>query len=507
MNYLVYSDPFLTNKFKFLFDSLKKSGGEVRKISDYHYIENVAQVLIYEGNNPFLDVEGKGLLFINIAEESSIRHPNHYIVHQSELHYVAPFISSFFLDFNKKLIEELNSESLFLVKGLKKSIHNYLPTEEIKSDFSLIKKAIIEFYTNDSFSSLSKKALKKYFKTFEPLNYSSYVEKYESKRFIYLSNANNDIGGLVFEFNDNELEGRYILYNLLETFTYIHEKLIEFSFLKENLNTDDIPAIVFDHFDSIVYEAASFKELEIHQKDLPKILNRGSFIKNNCQYSIHKESLNDNIIYRFILEDNSIENGNSKDLGIITSSIAHELNNPLAGILAALEVFELEDLPSETLEEILVMKKTILRCRALVKTFLGFSKVQDTEESSNIEEAVGQALELAKFRMIESNLNITNSLSVMKNFEKTFNLSIMTMTIYIIINELVTIFSHRKLVENNKDGFLEFKFKIHESKIEIIFNPIKIDSTFLKNSKLFNHLIESMRGEFRINGNSAIVIL
>ena len=66
-----------------------------------------------------------------------------------------------------------------------------------------------------------------------------------------------------------------------------------------------------------------------------------------------------------------IKSVSSEELGIISSSIAHELNNPLGGILAGLSVLLLEDLEMENRLSLEEMKRGTERCRQLINIFLG----------------------------------------------------------------------------------------------------------------------------------------
>lgn len=66
------------------------------------------------------------------------------------------------------------------------------------------------------------------------------------------------------------------------------------------------------------------------------------------------------------------------ELGTIGSSIAHELNNPLGGMLSFLQLILMDLSPDDVLrEEIKAMEQAVLRCRDIVQNLLSFARKQD----------------------------------------------------------------------------------------------------------------------------------
>lgn len=184
--------------------------------------------------------------------------------------------------------------------------------------------------------------------------------------------------------------------------------------------------------------------------------------------------------------------GGVDELGIISSSIAHELNNPLAGILAALSLLSLEDDWSTSDQSDLDdMKNGAKRCKELVEIFLGFSRFSPTAaQAPSIKESLDQAINLLRFRMIESNLRLEMKYTpTLEKFSHQINSSIMSMILYLILNELMTAFAHERLITqtqlNTMSGeALEFSNQI----------IMKLDYDFeyeekLAQSKLIQHLL------------------
>lgn len=180
------------------------------------------------------------------------------------------------------------------------------------------------------------------------------------------------------------------------------------------------------------------------------------------------------------------------ELGIISSSIAHELNNPLAGILAALSLLSLEDDWSpDALSDLEDMKSGAKRCKELVEIFLGFSKFSPSAHTKiSIHDSLDQAINLLRFRMIESNLRLEMKYSpTLEKFSHQINASIMSMIFYLICGELMTAYAHHRLVTQANQGVLAGE--VLEFSNQIV---IKLDDEFeyedkIAQSKLIQHLL------------------
>jgi len=180
------------------------------------------------------------------------------------------------------------------------------------------------------------------------------------------------------------------------------------------------------------------------------------------------------------------------ELGIISSSIAHELNNPLAGILAALSLLSLEDDWSpDALADLEDMKSGAKRCKELVEIFLGFSRFSPIEKNrTSMQDSLDQAINLLRFRMIESNLRLElKYLATLEKFSHQVNSSVMSMIFYLIANELMTAFAHHRLIAMVSSGALTGEVMDFSNQI-----IIKLDENFeyeekIAQSKLIQHLL------------------
>ena len=74
------------------------------------------------------------------------------------------------------------------------------------------------------------------------------------------------------------------------------------------------------------------------------------------------------------------------EIGILAGSVAHEINNPVGGVLALLQVMMRElDKNSAMYEDLLEMEKAAKRCKQIVDNLLHFSRRSRDEDIKDIE--------------------------------------------------------------------------------------------------------------------------
>ena len=127
-----------------------------------------------------------------------------------------------------------------------------------------------------------------------------------------------------------------------------------------------------------------------------KINNVVQFYKDVSEQTIYKEKL----LYSEKLAE----------LGIIAGSIAHEINNPIGGILAFLQMMMSEtDKTSSLYEDLIEMEKAAKRCKQIADNLLHFSRQSKDEEVKDIEVSAVFAtlIPLIQIQIRHENINIT----------------------------------------------------------------------------------------------------
>lgn len=280
----------------------------------------------------------------------------------------------------------------------------------------------------------------------------------------------------------------------------------EIDFWKKIFSKIPYPMAVVSSLGDLLIYNESFAKMGILPKECLRYRDQESIELDQSYYKVRRIDFPINLLQVSYLvfytaEKNGIDKAGEKgskkaasidELGIISSSIAHELNNPLAGILAAISLLSLEDTWSEdALSDLEDMKNGAKRCKELIEIFLGFSKfAPGTRSVLSIKDSLDQAINLLRFRMIESNLRVEMKYSpTLENFSHQINSSIMSMILYLICSELMTAFAHHRLIAQANQGFLSGE--VLEFSNQIV---IKLDSEFeyedkIAQSKLIQHLL------------------
>ncbi|HPI41357.1 MAG TPA: histidine kinase dimerization/phospho-acceptor domain-containing protein, partial [Pseudobdellovibrionaceae bacterium] len=111
---------------------------------------------------------------------------------------------------------------------------------------------------------------------------------------------------------------------------------------------------------------------------------------------------------RKIFETQLIERAKLAELGTIGSSIAHELNNPLGGMLSFTQLIKAElKENSPYYSDILEIEKGILRSKNIVQNLLNFSRRSDLEDSTTVSlsEAFERAISILALKTKQLNLS------------------------------------------------------------------------------------------------------
>ena len=248
-----------------------------------------------------------------------------------------------------------------------------------------------------------------------------------------------------------------------------------------------------------------FSKLSFSPADCLKLKLREKIMINDIPYNIYRKEVHHldqtKILFVFFTESFFLKgDGNltpsGQELGIISSSIAHELNNPIAGIQAALSLLMLDEgLGQEAQQTLQEMKNGAQRCKQLIETFLGFSRatprsLQTFETSlSPIQICYQQAQNLLRFRTVESGIRFNFESSKHADFRAEVNLSLLTMTFYLILGELMTLYSHQLLVANKNQIEKVIRGEILESAQEIQIQLHELNISTLSLSKLIQNLL------------------
>jgi hypothetical protein len=274
---------------------------------------------------------------------------------------------------------------------------------------------------------------------------------------------------------------------------------------REILDLVPFPLVLLSKSGEVRQHNSLFLKLNFNPMDCLNLESKQKVIIHDVSYNTYKKEIlhfdETRILVVFFTEQLFTKMNNSslstgQELGIISSSLAHELNNPVGGILSALSYLLLDAGDSVELRDNLnEMKESALRCKQLIETFLGFSRLNisfapsEKDNSSEIQFCFEQAQNLLRFRIIESGVRCRFSFRKLAPFEASINKSMLTMTFYLILGEVMTLFSHQSLISQIENYEKEIVAEIEESYNHIIFFFSDLKVMNLQLSKLVQNLL------------------
>jgi signal transduction histidine kinase len=116
---------------------------------------------------------------------------------------------------------------------------------------------------------------------------------------------------------------------------------------------------------------------------------------------------------RLRFERQILESAKMAELGTIGSSIAHELNNPLGGMLSFLQLVKMDLKGDEPIyPDIVEMEAGARRCRDIVQSLLGFTRksARDVTEIVDLREVIDQALKITELQTRAMGITVTREI-------------------------------------------------------------------------------------------------
>lgn len=333
-----------------------------------------------------------------------------------------------------------------------------------------------------------------------------------SKQLLSLPRYKGQFQAIEMSWEDEDymkLIRKFFFYHTLVNFFHSQQD-IQDPFFDENLwegalDAIPFPVVLISEKGEVHQHNTLFAKLNFTPANCLKLKIREKTVINEIPYNIFRKEIHHldevKLLFVFFTESFFLKgDGNhtpsGQELGIISSSIAHELNNPIAGIQAALTLLMLDDgLNTEAEQTLKEMKSGSMRCKQLIETFLGFSRANPKSpqmiemRKSPVEVCYQQAQNLLRFRTVESGIRFSLEYSKHTDFRPTVNLSLLTMTFYLIMGELMTLYSHQLLVANKNQIEKVIKGEIVESSQEIQIQLHELNISSLTLSKLIQNLL------------------
>ena len=113
-----------------------------------------------------------------------------------------------------------------------------------------------------------------------------------------------------------------------------------------------------------------------------------------------------------LLQQQLIQSEKLSAIGELISGIAHELNNPLTGVMGYSQLLQLrKDLDDRAKDNLFKINNLALRCQKIVQNLLSFARKQKPERTlSDINEILEKTVELRSYELQVNNIEITRDL-------------------------------------------------------------------------------------------------
>lgn len=297
----------------------------------------------------------------------------------------------------------------------------------------------------------------------------------------------------------------YTIVNFFKSQQGIADPFFDESLWESVLDAIPFPVALLSKTGEVFQHNTLFSKLNFPPANCLKLKLREKILINDIPYNIYRKDVHhldqEKILFvlfteSFFLKGDGNLTPSGQELGIISSSIAHELNNPIAGIQAALSLLLLDDGTNQEVTQTLIeMKNGAVRCKQLIETFLGFSRanprslIPNESSMSPIDICYQQAQNLLRFRTVESGIRFNFESIKHAEFRAQVNPSLLTMTFYLILGELMTLYSHHLLVANKNQIEKVIKGEIVESSQEIQIQLHELNISTLSLSKLIQNLL------------------
>ncbi len=157
------------------------------------------------------------------------------------------------------------------------------------------------------------------------------------------------------------------------------------------------------------------------------------------------------------LEKHALESSKMAELGIIGSSIAHELNNPLGGMLNFLQLMKMDLKKEDSIyNDVMEMEMAAKRCKDIVESLLGFARKNSLENDNSFDfnEVIHHSLKLVEIQTKSMGIQVDWSRSSLPLLIKG-NSNQLVQAIRNILQNCIEAIERKKNLDNGFIGHIE----------------------------------------------------
>lgn len=181
------------------------------------------------------------------------------------------------------------------------------------------------------------------------------------------------------------------------------------------------------------------------------------------------------------MERKILESARLAEIGTIGSSIAHELNNPLGGILSFVQLIKMDLKPNDPIyEDIVSMEEGVRRCKEIVQNLLGFTRdpVADEEKELDLRDVLQRAVKIVelqtKSRGLEVKLHIPSEPMPFRG-----HLNLLSQAVRNLLQASIEALIEKSQTQKGFQGLIELRLDVKENEYSfgILDNGLGLDST------------------------------
>ena len=200
---------------------------------------------------------------------------------------------------------------------------------------------------------------------------------------------------------------------------------------------------------------------EIHPKSIEREMNSATYLISSFPISYDEHDATVYIMKDITetrrLKDQVYHLDKLSSLGTLTSGVAHEINNPLTGIIGYTEMLLMKNDNETTKKYLQNVYDSAIRCKRIVENMLTFSRQNTAEKSiENINEIIDKTIELHEYWLKSTNIKI------LRDYEDVPSVSIDRQQVQqVMLNLLIN--AEHAITEKDVKGEIGFRTSYNEN--------------------------------------------
>lgn len=206
------------------------------------------------------------------------------------------------------------------------------------------------------------------------------------------------------------------------------------------------------------------------------------------------------------MERKILESARLAEIGTIGSSIAHELNNPLGGILSFVQLIKMDLKPEDPIyEDISSMEEGVRRCKEIIQNLLGFTRnpVVDEESELDLRDVLHRAAKIVelqtKSRGIEVKLNLPSEPAPFRG-----HLNLLSQAVRNLLNASIDSLIEKSQTQKGFQGLIELRMNVKDTEysFSILDNGLVTESAPSLGLSVAGQIIHDYGGHLEFSSRS-----